>query len=149
VARRAFGDAIDLDAVTLRREKWWWLQPAWAVMAPDGHIWFHPNHRAWHDDFSTASLFLQGLLVHELVHVWQHQQGVNLIVRRGIWARYDYLPMKPGRPFTDYGIEQQAEMVRDAYVKRMGGTVAGTPALAVYDAILPFRPDRADGAAVA
>jgi hypothetical protein len=140
MARRAFGDAIDLDRVTVRRAKWWWLQPAWVVMAPDGHIWFHPMNPSWREDFSDAPLYLQGLVIHELTHVWQHQQGINLVLRRGPWARYDYLPLKPGKRFTDYGFEQQAEIVRDAYVKRMGGSVTGTPALAVYDAVLPFRP---------
>lgn len=140
MARWAFGDSIDLDPVTIRRAKWWWLQPAWVVMAPDGHIWFHPNNRSWSDDFSTASLFMQGLVVHELTHVWQRQQGINLVLRRGPWARYDYLPLKPGRAFSGYGLEQQAEIVRDAYLKRMGGDIQGTPSLAVYDAVLPFRP---------
>lgn len=140
MARRAFGDAIDLDPISIRREKWWWLQPAWIVMAPDGHIWFHPNNRSWHDDFSKASLHLQGLIIHELTHVWQRQQGINVVLRRGVWARYDYLPFQPGKPFEAYGCEQQAEIVRDAYVKRMGGTVTGTPALCVYDAVLPFSP---------
>ena len=138
MARRAFGDAVDLEPVTIRRAKYWWLHPAWVVMAPDGHIWFHPNNRSWCDDFSEASLFLQGLVVHELTHVWQRQQGINLILRRCLWARYDYLPLTPARAFADYGLEQQAEIVRDAYVKRMGGEVAGTPSLAVYDAVLPF-----------
>lgn len=141
MARRAFGDAIDLARVTIRRAKWWWLQPAWVVMAPDGHIWFHPNNASWRDDFSRASLFLQGLIVHELTHVWQHQQGVNLILRRGPLARYDYLPLKAGLGFSGYGLEQQAEIVRDAYVKRMGGDVPGTPPLATYDALLPFRAE--------
>lgn len=140
-ARTAFGGAIDLDPVTIRRDKWWWLQPAWVVMAPDGHIWFHPNNRSWHDDFSSAPLWLRGLVVHELTHVWQHQQGINLVLRRGPWARYDYLPLKPGKPFEAYGLEQQAEIVRDAFVKRMGAEIAGTPPLSVYDAILPFKPE--------
>lgn len=140
MARHAFGGAIELDTVTLRREKWWWLQPVWVVMAPDGHIWFHPNNLSWRDDFSVASVFLQGLVIHELTHVWQHQQGINLVLRRGPLARYDYLPLRPGRRFADYGLEQQAEIVRDAYVKRRGHSVQGTPPLAVYDALLPFRP---------
>lgn len=140
MARTAFGDAIDIGQVTIRRAKWWWLQPAWVVMAPDGHIWFHPNNRSWHDDFSTASLWLQGLIIHELTHVWQHQQGIRLVLRRRPLSRYDYLPLKSGRAFESYGLEQQAEIVRDAYVKRMGGKIIGTPPLSVYNALLPFKP---------
>ncbi len=139
---RAFGDAIDTSGVTIRRAKWWWLQPAWVAMAPDGHIWFHPNHPSWCEDFSAASLWRQGLFIHEMVHVWQHQQGINLIVKRLPFARYDYLPLVPGKPFPRYGIEQQAEIVRDAFIIRMGGTRTGAPSLSVYDALIPFTPDR-------
>ena len=144
MARRAFGDAIDLDRVTLRRAKWWWLQPAWVVMAPDGHIWFHPTNPDWREDFGDAPLSLKSLVIHELTHVWQHQQGINLVLRRGVLARYDYLPLAPDKPFAAHGIEQQAEIVRHAFLKRMGIDIPGTPPLAVYDALLPFGP--AEGA---
>jgi hypothetical protein len=140
LARHAFGDAIDYGRVTLRRDKWWWLQPAWVVMAPDGDIWFHPNGHDWSDDFSAARPFLKGLFIHEMTHVWQVQQGINLVVRRGILARYDYLPLVPGKPFAAYGLEQQAEIVKDAFLKRLGMKVPGAPPLADYDAILPFMP---------
>ena len=140
MARRAFGDAIDLACVTIRRAKWWWLQPAWVVMAPDGHIWFHPNNTSWRDDFSRASLFLQGLIVHELTHVWQHQQGVSLIWQRPPFARYAYLPLTSGKPFSAYGLEQQAEIVKDAYLLGEGLRLKDRPPLEVYRALLPFRP---------
>jgi hypothetical protein len=138
-----FGDAIKLEDVTFRRAKWWLLQPSWIVMAPDGHVWFHPNDRCWRDDFSCASLSLRGLVVHELTHVWQHQQGVRLLVGRPPWARYRYLPLTPGKPFQSYGIEQQAEIVRHAFLLREGARLAGTPALEVYRKLLPFAPWRA------
>ena len=116
-------------------------QPAWVTMAPDGHLWFHPNGGIWSADFSAEPIWPQAHFIHEMVHVWQHQQGVNLILRRGPLARYDYLPLKAGLGFSGYGLEQQAEIVRDAYVKRMGGEVPGTPPLATYDALLPFRAE--------
>ena len=31
------------------------------------------------EDFAAASNRLQGVLIHELTHVWQAQQGVNLL----------------------------------------------------------------------
>ena len=138
IVRSVFGDSIDVARVTFRRAKWWFLQPARIVMAPDGHIWFHPDNPAWRDDFVDASLPLRGLIVHELTHVWQHQRGINLVLRRGPLARYDYLPLKDGRPFERYGLEQQAEIVRDAYVLREGGRVPGAPPLNAYAALLPF-----------
>lgn len=133
-----FGDSLDPGSVTFRRAKWWIFQPRRVVMAPDGHVWFHPVNPAWRDDFSTAHLPLRAFVVHELVHVWQHQQGINLVLRRYPLARYRYLPLKPGKPFRAYGIEQQAEIVRHAYVLREGGHVPDAPPLEAYAEIIPF-----------
>src|SRR5690606_19815508 len=135
--------ALDLSAITIRRAKWWWLQPAWIVMAPDGHIWFHPNHPGWREDFSTAPLALRGLIVHELCHVWQWQKGIYLPLARHPFCRYGYR-LTPGRPFDRYGLEQQAEIVRHAYLLREGGTPAGAAAARSYAGLIPFGPWRAD-----
>jgi hypothetical protein len=72
--------------------------------------------------------------VHELTHVWQYQNGRNLILTRPPLARYRYT-LKPGKAFTRYGIEQQACIVADAYVARERGDAG---ALAPYAAVLPF-----------
>ena len=138
IIESVFGDAIDPAPITFRHAKWWPFQPRRIVMAPDGHIWFHPKNLSWCDDFSEKPLPLRALVVHELVHVWQHQQGVNLLLRRYPFARYRYLPLTPGKPFRRYGIEQQAEIVRHAYVLREGGRVPGAPPLATYAALIPF-----------
>jgi len=115
-----FGDALDVRTVTLRRAKFWLLQPVWVVMAPDGHIWFHPDGNAWSDDFSAAPLHARALFVHEMVHVWQRQRGIRLWLRRYPLARYAYA-LVPGKPFGRYGIEQQACIVEDAYRRREAG----------------------------
>ena len=133
-----FGDALDPTGLTFRRAKWWIFQPRRVVMAPDGHIWFHPGNMSWRDDFAAAALPLRAFIVHELVHVWQRQRGINLLLRRYPLARYRYLPLQPGKPFERYGIEQQAEIVRHAYVLREGGRVPGAPPLEAYAAIIPF-----------
>lgn len=133
-----FGNTLDSRGVTFRQNKWWFLQPRGVVMAPDGHIWFHPKNAAWRDDFSDAPLPLRALVVHELVHVWQRQHGINLLLRRHPFSTYRYLPLKTGKPFRAYGIEQQAEIVRHAYLLREGASVPGAPPLDAYAAILPF-----------
>ncbi|HCY02749.1 MAG TPA: vgr related protein, partial [Erythrobacter sp.] len=73
LARSVFGDAIDYGKVTIRRRKWFPFQPRRITMAPRGHVHFHPRGDAYCDDFSTANVLRQGLLIHELVHVWQVQ----------------------------------------------------------------------------
>lgn len=132
IAESMFGGAVDLACVRLHHAKWFALQPAWVVMAPDGGIWFHPNGYLWRDDFAVADLDLRALLVHELVHVWQHQSGICLPLRRPPFARYGYR-LKPGKRFARYGLEQQARIVEDAYRARESGRdTAG------YAAVMPF-----------
>ena len=136
LAASVFGAAIDLAAVTVRRAKFWMLQPAWITMAPDGHLWFHPNGHGWSDDFSTEALSTRAHFIHEMTHVWQVQTDGSLVWRRLPWARYDYA-LSPGKTFEAYGIEQQACIVADAYLLREGRRRPGT-VLADYAAILPF-----------
>ncbi len=140
IAAEVFGTALDPLPVTLRRRTWFPLQPRAVVMAPDGHIWFHPKGPHWRDDFAAAGLSLRVLLVHELTHVWQVQSGLNLVLRRRPFARYAYLPLTPGRAFVAYGIEQQACIVADAYFLAQGGRVPGAPPLGDYAALIPFAP---------
>lgn len=140
IARSVFGAALDVGPVTLRRAKWFALQPRATVMAPDGHLWFHPKGREWRDDFAAAGLAARTLFVHELVHVWQRQRGIDLVLRRPPMPRYRYLPLLPGKPFGRYGLEQQACIVADAYFIREGGRVAGAPDLAAYATLIPFGP---------
>ena len=140
LARSVFHDAIDLDRVRLYRRKWWPFQPRSITMAPRGHIFFHPRGDLYCDCFGQGSLGHQGHFVHELTHVWQHQQGINLFLRRHPFCRYKY-ELEPGRAFGDYGIEQQAEMARHAFLLRRGLTVPGAPPLERLEEILPFDRD--------
>lgn len=136
-----YGDAIDLTQVELRRRKWFPFQPRGVVMAPCGHIHFHPRTDVWSDDFSKDTLSLQGLLIHELCHVWQWQQGIFLPLRRHPFCRYDYV-LEPGKPFDRYGLEQQGEIVRHAFLLMRGAALPDRPPLAAYRAVLPFQQTR-------
>ena len=107
-------------------------------MAPRGCIHFHPGDTLYCEDFATAPLGLQGLFLHEMTHVWQHQAGVNLLLKRHPFCRYSYA-IKPGQPFARYGLEQQAEIVRHAFLLGEGHALAGAPPMSVYESILPFK----------
>ena len=121
MARSVFGDAIDYDAVEIVLGKWWPFQPRGIVMAPNGHIHFHPKSHAYRDDFSEASLPIQGLFIHEMTHVWQAQKGGKwfLPLARHPFCRYAY-ELRPGKSFGKYGLEQQAEIVRHAFLAKAG-----------------------------
>jgi hypothetical protein len=132
-----FGDAIDYAPVRIVLGKWAFFQPKNVVMSPRGRIHFHPHGTAYRDDFGHGTLGEQGLFIHEMTHVWQHQSGIFLPLKRVPWARYDYA-VKPGWGLKKYGLEQQAEIVRHAFVVGRGGTFAGAPPLSQLQTILPF-----------
>jgi hypothetical protein len=87
---------------------------------PGCGIWFHPRGNLWRDDFAVASERMRTLFIHELTHVWQHQRGLCLPLRRHPFCRYDY-EIVPGRPLAGYGIEQQAMIVENVFVCRLSG----------------------------
>ena len=134
-----FGDAIDYARVTIRRRKFFPFQPRRVTMAPRGHLHFHPQGESYCDDFAAAPLSRQGHFIHEMVHVWQVQQNGPwfLFLRRMPWARYDYA-LRPGWTLEKYGVEQQAEIVRHAFLLREGMAIAGAPPLEQYRLVLPF-----------
>ena len=134
-----FKDSIDYSKVRLFRGKWWPFQPRRSAMAPMGNIYFHPDGGGWSEDFSKESLHLQGFFVHEMTHVWQAQKGGRfyLPLTRHPFCRYRYT-FVPGRPFRRYGLEQQAEIVRHAFLLSKGGAAGDGPSLEQLRAILPW-----------
>lgn len=139
LARSIFGLAIDYTAVRIRRRKFMPFHPRGVTMAPMGHLHFHPDAAHYCDDFSAASLSRQAHFIHEMVHVWQAQSLGRwyLVLRRHPWCRYDYA-IKPGWKLEQYGIEQQAEIVRHAFLLRQGAPVAGVADPAAYDDLVVF-----------
>lgn len=142
LAEGVFGSALDLAPIRIRRRRFFPFQPRGTVMAPMGHIHFHPASPHYRDDFSEAQLDLQALFIHELVHVWQTRQRGRfyLPLMRHPFCRYDYR-FDPARPFTAYGIEQQAELVAHAFLASQGAPHPDAPPLAMLKTMLPFAPD--------
>lgn len=92
-------------------------------------------------DFSQARLSVQGVLIHELTHVWQAQSGVNLILAKlkaGDGAEaYAYEPVV-GLRFSDLNIEQQAMAVQHAFLASRGAATPFAPE--VHAALLAGTP---------
>ena len=135
IARSIFGDAIEYGAVRLFKRKWWPFHPRNAAMAPMGNIYFHPEGGVWSDDFSTEPLSRQGFFIHEMTHVWQTQTKGKLYLplMRHPFCRYGY-ELRQDRPFDRYGLEQQAEIVRHAFLARNGAI----PPICPPTSLLPF-----------
>ena len=140
IAWRIFGPALDAAPIRIHRARWWPFQARDVVMAPDGDIWFHPEGGLWREDFGVESAMLRALLAHELTHVWQHQRGLRLPLRRLPFARYDYA-LVPGRPLERYGIEQQAMIVQHGWERLRTGVSLGP-----YAALLPATRPRGHSA---
>jgi hypothetical protein len=123
-----FGNAVDCGSVRIRRRRWHPLQPRNITMAPCGHIHFHPDSPAYREDFAQADLASQGFFIHEMTHVWQTQTRgpLYLPLLRHPFCRYGY-QLRPGWPLTRYGLEQQAEIIRHAFLLRHGVTLPGSP----------------------
>ncbi|MFM9851490.1 MAG: vgr related protein [Sphingomonadaceae bacterium] len=137
LAESVFGRAIDYDGVRINNRKFIFFQPRRTAMAPNGSIWLHPKGDLYCEDFCARDLTDQGLFIHEMTHVWQYQSGVNLLIKRHPFCRYDY-SLKPGWGLKRYGLEQQAEIVRHYFMVREGYPLIGSPGIEVYRGILPF-----------
>ncbi|WP_156357898.1 vgr related protein [Sphingomonas sp. Leaf62] len=139
LARTMFGEEIAYDRARVANAKWAFFQPKQVAMAPTGCIHFHPGGTLYRDDFASAGRDLAALFLHEMMHIHQtqHRGRYWLPLMRHPLCSYRYA-IVPGKPFAAYGIEQQAEIVRQAFLLRQGVAVEGKPPLAVYEALLPF-----------
>ena len=138
LARSLYGDAIDYSPVRIVLGKWAFFQPRTVVMTPLGRIHYHPKGGLYREDLAAAPLGDQALFIHELCHVWQHQRGVFLPLKRHPFCRYDYA-FKPGRCFQAYGLEQQAELCRHAFLLRRGTKVPGAAPVGGVEGVLAVR----------
>jgi len=124
LAREIFGDALDLDPVRL----WSWPRPWSRTFVPGRWLWrdwiVYPASQLV-DDFCAlgAPLEPQATLVHELTHVWQAQQGVNLLfakLKAGD-GRAAYAYWRDGyRTWDQLNIEQQATLIEHRLLARRG-----------------------------
>jgi hypothetical protein len=115
LAQSVFGNALELDSIRICSSP---LILKNYAMSPNGSIYF--NHKDLAADFSVLSLPTQSWLIHELVHVWQIQQGVK-VVRHALFDRRYRYALVEGKAFFQYGLEQQAKMVEDYFMKREKG----------------------------
>jgi hypothetical protein len=134
-----FADAIRCDVVRIRRRRWWPLQPRLVTMAPCGHIHFPPGSPHYREDFSRSGAASQGLFIHEMTHVWQTQQRGRwyLPLHRHPFCRYGY-ELVPGKPFSAYGIEQQAEIVRHLFLIKQHSRPTAPAEAEALERLLPF-----------
>jgi len=104
-----------------------------------GRDWICWPSRALSPDLSAGDLPTRSTLVHELVHVWQAQAGVNLLLAKlkagDAPTAYAYAPTADC-VWDRLNIEQQAMVVEHRYRLEEGDAVpAGRD---FYDRVCPF-----------
>lgn len=126
LAQSVFGDSIDYDAVRLhsRRLLPFGIQKQHQAMAYRSHTSYPRS--AYSEDFSMETdAQKQSVFIHEMVHVWQHQNRVlstpKEAARETLKHKFNYqksyhYTLMPKRDLTSYGFEQQAAIVQDYFL---------------------------------
>ncbi|MDP2204875.1 MAG: DUF4157 domain-containing protein [Alphaproteobacteria bacterium] len=157
LAKTVFGEAVDYSRVRLYAQRILppGLQKKHQAVAVGNRISFPRS--AYSADFSQESdAQKQSVFIHELVHVWQHQNRVlstpREAARETLKHKFNYAQsypyrLDPARDLTSYGFEQQAAMIQDYFLLtqhktatsfkgRRIDTAAGAELLARYKAVL-------------
>jgi hypothetical protein len=139
--RPIYRDSVDYASVRVIDDHFTPFQPDTVYMTPEGSI-YAPGD-LWRDDFAAASVdpYTQAVFVHELAHVWQFQNGMDMIAEgmvalargRGDYEKAYAYTLTPGADLLDFGMEQQASILEDRFL------------IAVY-ALAPTRMDNAAAA---
>ncbi len=122
MARTIFQDTINYNEVRIFLHPYSISRLGAPATAPNGKIYIH-NPILWAEDYSKAPLRLQKTYIHEMTHVWQHQQGRQVVAETAaLWlqspfnysSQYNY--EFDGRNYLSYSHEQQAKMAETFFV---------------------------------
>ncbi len=116
LAQGLYGYTIQYNKVWIHHGSYlpFGMQENNTAMTPNGEIWFETN--VYRDDYSVSSVRYNYLFLHEMMHVWQHQRGMNVRMRGLMsWAaNYQYDLDK--KALSKYSMEQQASIVSDYWL---------------------------------
>lgn len=122
LAQSMFGDGIEYQDVKIFNSKWIGAQPDGRVMAPNGNIYYPPGDSRYTEDMSRGTVEQQATFIHEMTHVWQrdHQSMFDYYGTGGLERNYNYEEIFDDTAFKDLGMEEQAEFLRDYWLKENG-----------------------------
>lgn len=138
LAREVFGRDLRLDDIRFLGSLW----PFDRAFVPGR--WFWRDWIVWPKatlapDLSQASLRTQAVFIHELVHVWQAQNGVNLLtgkLKAGDGPGAYAYPLDDRCEWMGLNIEQQATVVEHRFLQSRGARVPADPAF--YQRVCPI-----------
>lgn len=120
-----FSDSIEYDKVKIFKDKYLPFQNKNIAMSPNGNIYFDEKHHQ--DDFSISSNSNKMWFIHEMTHVWQYQNGLNIInnafgvLFRGGYknkSAYCYDHECKSDEFCSLNFEQQATIIEDYFAAK-------------------------------
>lgn len=138
LAAEVFGRALDVNRVRILRTPW----PLVRAFVPGrwfGRDWIFWPTRSYHIDMSVAPLPVQATFIHELVHVWQAQQGINLLfgkLRAGDSAASYRYEVSDNCHWDALNIEQQAMVVEHRF--RLSRGMNAPADMGFYDRVCPL-----------
>jgi len=138
LADEAFGDSLNLDSIRFMPSPWP-FDRAFVAGRWFGREWIVWPHATLPPDIAAAPLRTQAVLIHELTHVWQAQQGVNLLTGKlKAGDRIDSYEYPVGMDCTWEGlnIEQQAMVVEHRFRLSRGQHAPADHAF--YDRVCPI-----------
>lgn len=139
LASKVFGSSIDYSKVKIHNEEYlpFGWQPDDTAMTPNGEMYF--NHAYFKEDFSVEDDSQKLWFIHEMTHVWQHQLGYAVrtqgLILHTVGPKNPYrYTIDPSKKLSNYGLEQQGDIIRDYFeMKHLGGNADG---IAGYESVL-------------
>lgn len=140
LAKSVFGDLIDYNKVRIVNYPYLPWQSDEIFIAPNGYIFaFGKNYQDDYadDELYKAKPYFRQVFIHEMTHVFQYQQGVNVLWRGALLQSAYYLSFfrynpyryefKKDKHFWHYNIEQQGCICEDIYLKKIPNVVCEKP----------------------
>jgi len=123
MAKTIYKTAIDYSKVKIHNHKYWIQTNNW-FMTPNGEIYAPDN--SYEEDYSAANISkgMKAIIIHELAHVWQHQNNIVNVKLHGIFTAIEHLfdygkayayDLSPGKDLLEYTMEQQGAIIEDYF----------------------------------
>lgn len=127
MAQSVFGNKLNYQTVRVVNYPYVPWQTSDMFIAPNG--WIFVGDRHYRTDYSTEDVLYQQVFIHELTHVLQHQQGINVLCRGAYLQSLYYLSCKkynpylyrfdPHKSFWAYNIEQQGKIAEAIFMGKL------------------------------
>ena len=131
ICQSVFADLIDYDRVIIMNHPYLPWQPVGMCMAPNGRIYLKDSDYC--QDFSTQPIMYQAVFIHEMAHIYQYQNNINVLIQGAVLQSALYLSLGKynpyhyqfitGKPYSSYNIEQQGDIARDIFLKRIDNII--------------------------